>query len=239
MGIIHPLNLALIFSRLAIEPRMKARILWIEDKHTEGPSLVASLRRKGHSVEVVSTGAAALSRMKENQPDLVVLNAASMRTSGARICKSLRELAEGLPIVIITNPGRQVASDACANEILVLPFTSRKLINRITPLLPTERENVLRAGTISLDIDRKQVTCGEREARLTPRLSQLLEILIRHAGEVVEREHIFQQVWNTAYFGDTRTLDVHISWLRQAIEENPRMPRYIKTVRGLGYRLDV
>lgn len=218
---------------------MKARILWIEDKHIAGPALVSSLRRKGHSVEIVSTGAAALSRMNEYTPDLVVLNAASMRTSGSRICKSIRDKAEGLPIVIITNSERQANVDTCANEVLMLPFTSRKLINRITPLLPAKRENLLNAGSISLDVVRKQVTCEGREARLTPRLAQLLEILIQHAGEVVPREQIFRQVWNTAYIGDTRTLDVHISWLRQAIEENPRRPRYIKTIRGLGYRLDV
>lgn len=224
---------------MAIKYRMKARILWIEDKHVEGPTLVSSLRRKGHTVEVVSTGAAALARMQEYLPDLVVLNAASMRTSGARICRSIRDITAGLPIVIIANSGRSVASDACANELLVLPFTSRKLINRITPLLPSERENLLHAGTISLDTARKQVTCDGREARLTPRLAQLLEILMRHAGEVVARDQIFKQVWNTDYIGDTRTLDVHISWLRQAIEENPRRPRYIKTIRGMGYRLDI
>lgn len=218
---------------------MKAKVLWIEDKHIEGPAMISSLRRKGHVVEVVATGAAALSRLEDFSPHLVVLNAASMRTAGSRICKALRSARDGLPIVVITSSERLLQGEQCANEVLVLPFTSRKLLNRITPLLPADKENLIHSGPLTLDLARKQVTCEGREARLTPRLAQLLEILMRRAGIVIEREQLFREVWNTAYTGDTRTLDVHISWLRQAIEENPRQPRFLKTFRGLGYRLDV
>ena len=98
---------------------------------------------------------------------------------------------------------------------------------------------MVEAGPIKLDVERNQVQCEEKEARLTPRLVSLLKILMRHPGEVLEREDLFRKVWNTEYTGDTRTLDVHISWLRRAIEEDPRNPHLLKTIRGVGYRLDI
>jgi DNA-binding response OmpR family regulator len=88
-------------------------------------------------------------------------------------------------------------------------------------------------------MERKRVRCLGREATLTPRLAQLLKMFLEHPGEVIERGRLFREIWNTEYTGDTRTLDVHISWLRQAIEEDPRKPRFLKTIRGLGYRFDI
>jgi len=98
---------------------------------------------------------------------------------------------------------------------------------------------MLHIGPIRLDTGLNWVRCQGREARLTPRQTQLLKVLMQHPGEVLERERLFSQVWETGYTGDTRTLDVHISWLRQAIEENPRQPVFLKTIRGVGYRMDI
>lgn len=217
---------------------MKARILWIEGKRADSPSFIPGLRKKGYRVEMVSTGTEALDRLQEILPDLVVLNAASMRTSGKRICRSIRLESNGLPIVVISDPERSLDGEDCANVVLNLPFTIRKLVNRIVPLLPGEGE-IVEAGPIRLDIERNQVSCEDREASLTPRLTDLLRTLIDHSGEVLEREKLFMEVWKTEYTGDTRTLDVHISWLRRALEEDPRKPEYLITVRGVGYRLDV
>lgn len=217
---------------------MKARILWIEGKRADSPSFIPGLRKKGYRVETVSTGTEALDRLQEILPDLVVLNAASMRTSGKRICRSIRLESNGLPIVVISDPERSLDGEDCANVVLNLPFTIRKLVNRIVPLLPGEGE-IVEAGPIRLDIERNQVSCEDREASLTPRLTDLLRTLIDHSGEVLEREKLFMEVWKTEYTGDTRTLDVHISWLRRALEEDPRKPEYLITVRGVGYRLDV
>jgi DNA-binding response OmpR family regulator len=97
----------------------------------------------------------------------------------------------------------------------------------------------LHIGSIRLDLERKRVRCQGREAFLTPRLVHLLHTLMQHPGEVIDRKQLFREVWNTEYTGDTRPLDVHISWLRQAIEEDPRKPHILKTIRGVGYRLDV
>jgi DNA-binding response OmpR family regulator len=218
---------------------MKARILWIEGKRTESPSFVSALRKKDYLVEVVSTGSAALARLLEIDPDLVVINAPSLRTSGKRICRDLHEKIVTLPIVVILSPEQNFTGETCARVVLKLPFTIRKLLNRITPLLPGDGQHMLHIGHIRLDLERKRVRCQGREARLTPRLTHLLEVLMQHAGEVIERQQLFKEVWETDYTLDTRTLDVHISWLREALEEDPRHPQHLKTIRGVGYRLDV
>jgi DNA-binding response OmpR family regulator len=215
------------------------RILWIEGKRAEGPSFIPNLRRKGYAVEVVSTGNAALDRVVRLDPDLAVVNAASMRTSGKRICRSLRERMNGLPIVLIAGEEQPTPIDACANVVLSLPFTSRKLLNSIVPLLPGNGGHMLHVGPIRLDLEHKRVRCQGREARLTPRLMTILRILMQHPGELLDRAVLFRQVWDTEYTGDTRTLDVHISWLRHALEEDPRNPQFLKTIRGVGYRLDI
>ena len=217
---------------------MKARILWVEGKRTDNTSFVPSLRKKEYWVEIVPTGNAALARLVEVDPDLVVVNAASLRSSGKRICNEIREKSSDLPIVLIVSPEHSISGVTSANVVLELPFTSRKLLNRIAPLLPGDGKSILHVGFIRLDLERKRVRCLGREARLTPRMSHLLHVLLLHAGEAVERQRLFSEVWDTKYTVDTRTLDVHISWLREALEENPRQPQFLKTIRGVGYRLD-
>jgi len=217
---------------------MKARILWVEGKRTDYTSFVPSLRKKEFWVEIVPTGSAAMARLVEVDPDLVVVNAASLRSSGKRICNEIREKSSELPIVLIVSPEHAISGITTATVILELPFTSRKLLNRITPLLPGDGKNILHVGFIRLDLERKRVRCLGREARLTPRMTHLLKVLLLHAGEAVERQKLFSEVWDTKYTVDTRTLDVHISWLRGALEEDPRQPQFLKTIRGVGYRLD-
>jgi DNA-binding response OmpR family regulator len=217
---------------------MSARILWIEGRRSDEPAFIPALRRKGYLVELVSTGSEALTFLSRRTADLIVLYAASMRRSGKQICRSLSEASNGLPILVISNQEHPAQEYQCANTVLILPFTPRKLLNRIVPLLPIESGNLLYAGPIRLDLETKHLRCEGRESRLTPRLAQLLSVFLKRPGEVLEREALFKQVWNTQYTEDTRTLDVHISWLRSALEENPRKPKYLKTMRGVGYRLD-
>jgi DNA-binding response OmpR family regulator len=207
---------------------MKARILWIEGKRADSPTFVPTLRKKEYAVEVVPTGSAALERLAALDPDLVVVNAASLRTSGKRICRELRDKVNGLPIVVITSSGQPTQNESCANVVLALPFTARKLLNRIQPLLPGDGEHLLHVGHIRLDTERRRVRCQGREARLTPRLARLLQVLLERPGVVVEREQLFREVWSTEYTEDTRTLDVHISWLREAIEEDSHNPQFLK-----------
>lgn len=218
---------------------MKGNILWIEGKRAEGPYFVPDLRKKEFTVEIVSTGKAAQEFLSRDKFDLVILNAASFRSSGKRICQDIRGNWGKLPIVMIANPDKPVSNDVGADVLLELPFTIRKLVNRINPLLPHSSNDVIRTGPLHLDIERRVVRCLEKEAHLTPRLTSLLKIFMVHPNEVLEREDIFRKIWNTEYTGDTRTLDVHISWIRQAIEPDSRRPRFLITIRGVGYRLDI
>ena len=167
-----------------------ATILIIEGRHAEIPSFATDLQKKGFDVVSAKSGKDAISRLKKVSPHLVVVNAASLRSSGVRICQSLQEKQEKLPIILILEKGREVSKDA-ADVILNLPFTVQKLSNRIKPLLPGDGNNVLQMGSIRLDVERRRVRSLGKNAKLTPRLVALLEILMEHHGEVVEREHLF------------------------------------------------
>jgi DNA-binding response OmpR family regulator len=215
-----------------------ATILCIEGKHADKPTFASALQKKGFGVEVASSGIDALNQLSEMDPDLVVVNAASLRSSGGRICYSLRKESKALPLLLIVDKGT-LPEKSVADVILNLPFTPQKLINRIRLLLPSDGKNILHVGPIRLDVEHRRVRCLGRNERLTPRLAHLLRVLMEHRGEVVERESLFKRVWETNYTGDTRTLDVHISWLRRAIELDPDHPRFLRTIRGVGYRLDV
>jgi len=216
-----------------------ASILVIEGKHADHPAFAPALRKKSFEVELVASGNEALKRLAgKSRPDVVVVNAATLRTSGKRICQALREKVANVPILLILDPDHDVEK-AEVDVILTLPFTAQKLVNRINHLLPTDGKNSIHAGPIRLDMERRTVKCAGKQARLTPRLVRLLKILIDHRGEVIERKTLFSQVWETDYTDDTRTLDVHISWLRRAIEADPDHPKLLKTARGVGYRLDV
>ena len=216
-----------------------ATIFIIEGKKAERPVFAAQLQKKGFMVFTAQNGSDALARLDEAAPDIVVVNAASLGSTGVRICQSLQENQdEHLPVVLILDEGRLVEKSA-ADAVLNLPFTVQKLTNRIKPLLPGDGTNVIHAGPIRLDLEHRRVRSLGKNARLTPRLAVLLEILLQHRGEVIEREELFKKVWDTNYTGDTRTLDVHISWLRRAIEMDADHPKFLHTVRGVGYRLDV
>ncbi len=219
---------------------MKDAIIFvIEGKKAERPVFSAQLQKKGFQVFTAQNGSEALKRLDETAPDIVVVNAASLGSTGVRICQSLHEKQnEHLPILLIVDEGKIVEKSA-ADIVLNLPFTVQKLSNRIKPLLPGDGANVIHAGPIRLDLEQRRVRSLGKNARLTPRLAMLLQILLQHRGEVIEREELFKKVWDTNYTGDTRTLDVHVSWLRRAIELDPDHPKFLHTVRGVGYRLDV
>jgi DNA-binding response OmpR family regulator len=216
-----------------------ATLLLVESKHAEFPAFAAALRKKNFIVSIVANGSEALNKLADGySPDVVVINAATLRTSGKRICQSVRESIEDLPVIVILSPDR-ADEKVDASVVLTLPFTAQKLVNRIRHLLPPDGKNVLQVGPIRLDTETGVVRCLEKKSRLTPRLVHLLTLLIKNRGVVMERKGLFSKTWETNYTDDTRTLDVHISWLRHAIEDDPSHPRFLKTIRGVGYRLDV
>jgi len=216
----------------------KATILVIEGRHAEIPSFANDLQKKGFDIRSFQNGSQAVSKIKQINPSLVVINAASLRSTGIRICLSVRKKDPKLPIVLILEKEKPVDKDL-AESVLFLPFTVQKVVNRIKALLPSDGKNVVTAGPIQLDLEHKRVRCLGKSTKLTPRLITLLGILMDKHGEVVEREALFKKVWETNYTGDTRTLDVHISWLRRALELDPNNPKFLNTIRGVGYRLDV
>lgn len=219
---------------------MSKHILWIEGKRIKTQDFVNRLRKKRFDITVLPTGQAALNWLEKNAAGAVVVNAASLGSNGKGICQRLRKHFPRVPVLLILSPEFPLPpGTTVAHETLLLPFTTRKLLNRINSLLPVENGDTITAGPIRLDTDHNTVECNGRRTHLTPRLASLLKVFLQNPGKVLKREELFAQVWETTYTGDTRTLDVHISWLRQAIEETPRKPRYLKTIRGLGYRLDV
>jgi DNA-binding response OmpR family regulator len=217
----------------------KGNILLIEGKRSDTTTFYSGLIRKGHQVECITTGSVAHSKLSEGSINLVVINAASMHTTGQRICHSIHKQYQNMPVILILDEKDSQPEKSDADIILKLPFTLQKLVNRMRPLLPGEQKNIIKAGPLQLNYERRFVRLKGKQTRLTPRLVTLLRILMERAGEVVERKELFRQVWETEYTDDMRTLDVHISWLRQALGDSPRNPHFIKTVRGFGYRLDI
>lgn len=217
---------------------LPAKILVIEGNRVEHGSFIDGLRKKGFVVVSATNGANALSLVKEFNPEVVVIDAPSLRTNGKRICQSLRKEDPKLAVILIIEGSQPSPSPVDANEILTLPFTAQKLANRIRSLLPEGGRNVLSAGPVKLYLDQNLLRCLNKRAVLTPRLVIILKLLLEHRGEVIERETLFKKAWETDYTGDTRSLDVHISWLRRALETDPRNPKFLKTIRGVGYRLD-
>jgi DNA-binding response OmpR family regulator len=216
----------------------KATLLVIEGRHAEIPSFANDLQKKGFDVVPFQNGSQAVAKLKQCNPGLVVINAASLRSTGIRICLSVRKWDQKVPIILILEKEKTVDKEL-ADSVLALPFTVQKLVNRVKALMPGDGDNVISAGPIRLDVENRRVRSLGKNTKLTPRLMTLLQILMDKHGEVVERDALFKKVWETNYTGDTRTLDVHISWLRRAIELDPDNPKFLKTIRGVGYRLDV
>jgi DNA-binding response OmpR family regulator len=215
------------------------QVLLVESGRASATSYAAALEKRGYSVTVERTAPAALKRTHLLQPDVVVLNAASLKTSGARMCRQLKARLNGTPILLIADKKCVPDSNCGAATLLVAPFTARKLLNGVARLLPADESKALKLGPIRLNLEQQKVSCGGREERVTPKQARLLEMFMRSPGQLLTRKAIIKHVWDTDYTGDTRTLDVHMSWLRSVIEPNPRKPRYLKTLRGQGYRLDV
>ena len=216
-----------------------AKILLIESRRASAPSYAPALEKKGYRVVVHHKIESAVSSAEREAPDLIVLDAASMQASGARLTRNVRAGLNGVPILLVSPRGSNPGHTSGATAILVQPFTPRKLINRVARLIPGDSRFSLEGGPIKLNLAQRTVRCLGREARLTPKQAKLLEVFLHNPERLLTREVLIRQVWHTDYTGDTRTLDVHMSWLRHALEPNPKRPRFLKTIRGMGYRLDL
>jgi len=215
-----------------------ARILLIGHTRPKRTSFAGALSKRYEVLEA-SSGEQGLALAQDHMVDLVVLDAASMRTPGERVCRSLRKgLPAQTPIVHI-HPGPRDGAQSPADSLLFEPFTPRKLVNSIERLLQLSDDEIITCGPLSMNVVRRVLIAHGQETQLTPKLAMLVEIFLRHPYETLDRKTLMQKVWHTDYLGDTRTLDVHIRWIRKAIELSSDETRYLITVRGVGYRLEI
>ncbi len=214
-------------------------VLLIEGKRRLKNNFAQELSDKGFDVTAVTSGATALETIPELMPNVVVINAMSLRTNGLRITNWIRTAWPDLPIILIIAEDEAITNAPQANVLLRLPFTVQKLINRLRLFNEVKHKHILKKGVLELNTQTAVAHYKDKEAHLTPRCSDLLRVMMEKPGKVLTRKELFSQVWDTDYTGDTRTLDVHISWLRNALEENPRQPELIQTIRGIGYKLNL
>ncbi|MFO7661650.1 MAG: response regulator transcription factor [Chloroflexota bacterium] len=215
-------------------------ILLVEGHSAGRDSLVIALQKANYNTAVVHTGNDAIQWLDDRTPDLILFDASSMRSNGVRTCQRLRKLAEKTPIIHCRAKDEEEDRSATADVYLERPFSARKVLNRVRALLPADiaKEEVVRYGNITLFLSKRSVeVTGKGEFTLTPKLALLLETFIRHPNEVLSRRDLMVAVWDTDFIGDTRTLDVHVRWVRECIEKEPSHPQLLKTVRGQGYQL--
>lgn len=222
------------------------RIMLVDDEPLITDSLTYSLQREGFEVKSVGDGSIALQTIEEFQPDLVVLDIMLPGMSGLEICRRLRAQST-IPVIMLTARGeefdRVLGLEVGADDYLAKPFSFRELLARIRAVLrrvELDRQSIqfksIDIGDISLDIIARRAAKKGVEIQLSAREFDLLVVLMKHAGQALSREDLLNQVWGDAWYGDPRTLDVHVRWLRMKIEEDPASPIYIQTVRGHGYR---
>lgn len=217
-------------------------ILLVEGQSIGRDSLATMLAKANYDILIVRSGTEALAWLGDHHPDLIIFDASTMRSNGVRNCRRLRRVAEHTPIIHSRSTGEEEDRAAGADVYLERPFSPRKLLNRVRALLPadTQKEEIVRYGNMTLFRTKRSVdVIGKGEFALTPKLASLLEQFIRHPNELLTRRQLMLWVWQTDFIGDTRTLDVHIRWVRECIEADPSNPQLLTTVRGQGYLLRI
>ena len=225
-----------------------AKILVVDDEPNLLHSLAYSLRREGYEVSTAVDGEEALALAGHQNPDAVVLDVMLPKLDGFEVCRRLRA-ASTVPILMLTAKDseidRVVGLELGADDYLTKPFSMRELLARIKALLrragmvqshPTT-EDVLRAGDLEVDLAKRRVRVGGREVLLKPMEFQLLAFLLANPGRVFSRDSLLERVWGYEYAGITRTVDAHIRSLREKLGDDAETPRWLETVRGVGYRL--
>jgi len=221
------------------------KVLLIEDEEGIGQALEYQLAREGFDVAWEKDGNDGLRRFEVVGPDLVVLDLMLPGLSGEEVCKKIRRSSD-VPILILTAKDSEVDTvvglELGADDYMTKPFSTRELVARIRAILRRSAaasmnpSRVLEAGDIRVDPDRFEVTVGGVKVHMPRKEFELLELLMSNPGLVLTRETLIDEVWGSDYFGDTRTLDVHIKRLRTKCEPDPHTPKHITTVRGLGYK---
>ncbi|MFN8161132.1 MAG: response regulator transcription factor [Solirubrobacterales bacterium] len=221
------------------------RILFVEDEESISQPFAEALRRAGFEPLVTASGSEALELAESTPPDLVLLDLGLPDSDGRDVCRELRRRSD-VPIVMLTARGtemdRIVGLELGADDYVVKPFSAREVISRIRAVLRRSGPRVeppeqpTRIGELEIDHGARIARLGGEGLELSRKEFDLLAELARHAGQVVKREDLMSRVWDVNWFGSTKTLDVHIGWLRRKLGDDPSRPRYIETVRGVGFR---
>ena len=222
---------------------MKPRVLLVEDESAISEPLAELLEREGFDPEVAATLEAAGNAFANRPPDLVLLDVMLPDGDGRDLAREIRKTSD-VPIVMLTARGEEIdrvlGLELGADDYVVKPFSARELIARIRAIQRrgrgTARRGTIQVGAIVLDPAARTCTKDGQPLELAAKEFDLLHLLMASAGTVLMRERIMDEVWDPHWFGPTKTLDVHISWLRKKLEDDPADPRYITTVRGVGFR---
>ena len=222
-----------------------ARILVVEDDRDIAMLLEDDLAAEGHQVEVVRDGETASRRGREPGWDLILLDVMLPRRDGFDVCRDLRRARVRTPIIILTAKTHEAEKilglDLGADDYVTKPFSPRELRSRIRAVLrrfESDEEEVFRFGDVEIDFARAELRRGGKPVELTPLEFKLLGVFVRNRGRVLSREQLIQNAWGGQTFVTDRAVDGHIVELRRKLEDNPAQPRYLVSVRGLGYRLD-
>ena len=224
----------------------KRRILLVEDEESITAPLSEALAREGFETSVAGTAASALGTAADTRPDLVLLDVMLPDGSGFDVARELRRTSQ-VPIIMLTARGeeadRVAGLELGADDYVVKPFSARELVARVRAVLrrvaeagEQRHEGAIELGDVRLDPDRRSTTFHGDELELSRKEFDLLRLLMENAGSVVTRERLIDEVWDTNWFGSTKTLDVHVSGLRKKLGDDSAGPRYIHTVRGVGFR---
>jgi DNA-binding response OmpR family regulator len=222
----------------------RPRILFVEDERSISEPFSHALEREGFEPVVAQTAAEALQLAELIDPDLVLLDLMLPDGDGRDVCRELRRRSDK-PIIMLTARGtetdRIVGLELGADDYVVKPFSGPELIARIRAVLrrtsgAAGAPRLLRVGSLELDPASRRVTLDAAELELSRKEFDLLEALMSRAGKVVRREDLMSEVWDENWFGSTKTLDTHIGWLRRKLDDDPAEPRFIHTVRGVGFR---
>lgn len=223
------------------------RILVVEDEESFSDPLSYLLSKEGYDVAVAETGTEALEEYDRNGADLVLLDLMLPGLSGTEVCRQLRTRGN-VPVIMLTAKDSEidkvVGLELGADDYVTKPYSSRELVARVRAVLRRRAEpedlvpSTIEAGPVRMDVERHVVTVDGQPVQLPLKEFELLELLLRNTGRVMTRGQLIDRVWGSDYVGDTKTLDVHVKRLRSKIEPEPSAPRYLVTVRGLGYKFE-
>jgi DNA-binding response OmpR family regulator len=220
-------------------------VLVVDDEPTLVATLKYNLEHEGYKVVTASDGDKAIALARAERPDLMILDLMLPAVDGLEVCRILRR-EMSLPILMLTaragEVDKVVGLEIGADDYVTKPFSTRELLARVRALLrrtvtPLDEE-VLVSGDLRVDMKRREVTRGDKPVELKPKEMELLIYFMRNKGRAFTREQLLREVWGYDFYGDSRTVDVHVSWLRQKIEDEPGKPVRILTVRGVGYRFE-